>query len=152
MAPLGFEAQLRAVESETAAKVRGWAKVSTHSLLFYPDFTSARANFNKDKVQRLARIFNDEGCHRHNMSHSIVGNIEEKDLQAALALSEVSIDDLQRREDPPRIFLPTGSFIRCTHGSSRVNALDESQSFDRWWTLALFTGMVFQNFSIAHIN
>lgn len=152
MALSDFETQLIAVETETNAKIRGWARVSTHSLLFYPDFAPAGANFCKEKVQRLTRVFDEEGCHRQNTSYCIPGNIDESDLQAALRLSEVGLDDLQRRDDPPRVFLPVGRFVRCAYGSSRINALEETRSVDHWWTIALYTGMFVSSTRTQHAN
>ena len=152
MASSELEAQSVAANAESAAKFCGWAKIPTNSLLFYPDFACARVISQRDKVERLKRIFSEEGCHRQSTCFCIPGDIDTLSFREALTISGVTENDLRRREDPPRIFLPTGSFIKCAYGSSRVHALEQIQPHDQWWTIELHRGMCVVQYMMAHTN
>lgn len=95
MTSFRLEAKSRALNSEKAAKFCGWARVSTSSLVFYPDFTPADIRSQPEKVERLKRIFKQEGCDRENASYDIPGDITAATLSAALDHSEVSREKLQ---------------------------------------------------------
>lgn len=140
MAAFSLEAQSRALNTERAAKFCGLAKVLTSSLVFYPNFTPSNISSQPEKVERLRRIFHQEGCDRGNTNHCIPGDITAAALSAALDLSELSRDTLQNRADPPTLFLPQGAFIRCARGSSRVRAIEEFRPTDSWWTIELYVG------------
>lgn len=93
------------------------------------------------KVQHLTRVFKQQGCDRANERHAIPGTVTEKELQDALAYSNLSLNDLRFSHRPPFLNFPPGTFIRCAQGRSRIAALTQTSPMgDRWWPVELFIG------------
>ncbi|ROT37121.1 hypothetical protein SODALDRAFT_400815 [Sodiomyces alkalinus F11] len=67
----------------------------------------------KDKVERLAKIFELEGCNRLNPAHSIPGSISADILRSALQYSDLSTEDLRSIS------------VECLQGKHRLAALRE---------------------------
>ena len=100
-----LEARSAAANAESAAKFCGWAKIPTAHYFFI--LTSRPLIFQRVKVERLIRIFNEEGCHRQSTCFRIPGDIDASSFREALAILGVTENVLGRRDDPPRIFLPS---------------------------------------------
>lgn len=124
---------------ERNLKYKGSAKVSLESLTFPPDIGTFDSDVRVKKVRHLQRVFNIEGYDRMNPKHFIPGDIQADVLQQALTKSNLTAAALGRKE-PPMLYLPTGSNIRCPHGRSRVTALEQSKRLDKWWTIELYVG------------
>jgi hypothetical protein len=114
-------------------------KVGLNSL----EFCDGR-EVDKKIVGNLVEIFEKSryGCDREHDSHVIKGHIDPNDLNRILALSNLTLEDLQRslvsHSYRPRI--ETGNLkIRCLDGQHRVEA---AKSFllpsDLWWTVKLY--------------
>ena len=122
------------LSNEISSKLQGTAKVALDSLSFDPLDQPDRHN-----VERLVKMFRIEGCNRLNPIHFVSGAVAADVLQASLAYSNLTADDL-RSSTPPTLRLPHGAQIDCLHGKHRVAALRESRYLSPWWTVRLYVG------------
>lgn len=139
--PVGdLEYRSKALKGERASKFKGYVKVPTCSLVFFPDCTPSDQNVSRKKVNHMKRIMKREGCDRLNPRHVIVGDIDAAALAAALGHCMPPLDKIPGASEPFMLHLPQGVFIRCAQGRSRVRALEEMRDVDRWWVIELYVG------------
>ncbi|KAF4468983.1 intracellular transport uso1 [Fusarium albosuccineum] len=119
---------------------QGVVRVTIDALLFAPDYSSRNHNVDTAKVARLKQIFEQEGCNRYDPQNFITGIIDQDVFQKALVRSRLTSESLQGVGEPPMLFLPPNTYVRCDQGKSRVKALAKTRGLFHWWTLKLFTG------------
>ncbi|KAM5358834.1 hypothetical protein ACJZ2D_014932 [Fusarium nematophilum] len=124
---------------EKKQKFQGVVRVRIEDLAFAPDDSPCDCNINEQKVARLKRVFETEGCDRTNPQNFILGEIPEDILQEAIKRSNLTPESLRDKEEPPVLYLPRGTYVRCTQGRSRAKAILDIQKLGCWWPIELYT-------------
>ncbi|KAM7183170.1 Protein of unknown function (DUF3723) domain containing protein [Rhypophila sp. PSN 637] len=95
---------------------------------------------NKTAVAYLGSVLVDS-CKSHLWSHQIPVRVTPDQLHEILALSQVSLEDLNR-ELPSTDFnyrkLQTRRNVECIHGKQRYEAAIESLGEEEWWTVRIY--------------
>ncbi|KAH7037964.1 uncharacterized protein B0I36DRAFT_73316 [Microdochium trichocladiopsis] len=94
--------KLEELQSEIASKFCGTARIALNCIYF-----SATDVLDPQKLDHLVGIFRHEGCDRVNPSHFLAATISATMLESALALSRLSLSDLNN-VSPPLLHLPPG--------------------------------------------
>ena len=133
------------LDADTAAKksmcYRGIARAPLHALKFGHGIVAARhRDLSYENVIRLQRIYEQVGCSRLQEENFINAVIEDDELDVALSLHGMSLDDmrsLQWPQDAPTLHLDN---LQCLDGMHRIEAarrfLNEN---DKWWIVRLFS-------------
>lgn len=118
--------------------LRGYAKIGFEHLDFKRPLYGARA-FDQKNVDRLARVFELEGCWRLELGHYITAVIDNGTLQQAMNLSGVSLEDMKDPTNLPWLTLPGNCQISCLYGIHRIAAaMQILLPGDRWWSVTLY--------------
>jgi hypothetical protein len=120
---------------------RGIARVPLHALNFGHRFVvDKHRDLSHENVARLEKIYKQVGCFRLQEENVINAVIEDDDLDAALSLQGMSLDDMRNLrwpQDAPSLHLEN---VQCLSGMHRIEAarhfLDEN---DKWWIVRLFS-------------
>jgi len=138
------------LNDEISSRLQGTARVSLDYLSF--DDPDGLDDLERDNVERLAKLFELEGCNRLSPAYSIPGSISANALQASLHCSSLTIEDLQSTQ-PPTLCLPHGTQIECLQGRHRIAALRKFKKLHPWWTVRLYVGMsIVRSYSIRVLN
>ncbi|KAF4998780.1 hypothetical protein FDECE_11708 [Fusarium decemcellulare] len=124
---------------EKRQKFQGIVRVRIEDLIFAPDDSPCDCNIDEKKVARLKHVFVTEGCDRTNPQNFILGEIPRGVLQAAIQQSNLTPESLRDNEEPPMLYLPRGTSIRCAQGRSRAKAILDIQKLGCWWPIELYT-------------
>ena len=119
---------------------KGWARVKLSSFDFEKSLHYGHRAKLDTNVNRLRKIFREEGCRRLDDDNFAAGIVNAEGLHEALAASNLHEEDLRQipTSDTPCLRLEK---IDCVHGMHRILAGRHFlRDHDRWWIVCLFTG------------
>jgi hypothetical protein len=137
MTSLHFSQREVALANERRLKFQGVAKVNLDEICF--DSQSNR-QLDRKNVERLCKIFREEGCQHLAVEHRIPAIVSQRGLATALAAANISAHTLQshRESDVPHLRFPAGQ-LHGLHGRHRVAAgLDVLLPSTRWWAVDIY--------------
>ncbi|KUL81736.1 hypothetical protein ZTR_09842 [Talaromyces verruculosus] len=137
MTSLHFSQREIALANEGRLKFQGVAKVNLGEICF--DSQSNR-QLDQKNVERLCKIFREEGCHHLAVENRIPVIVSPRGLAAALAAANISAHTLQshRESEVPHLRFPPGQ-LHGLHGRHRVAAgLDVLLVSTRWWAVDIY--------------
>lgn len=127
------------LDAERRLKYRGSARISLENLIFC---SSNGSKLDGKVVNHLKARFESDECFRLDKRNHIPAKIDQKVLDRALQLSNISTDALQSNglNGYPRLTLPDGCRLVCLDGRHRLQAASEFFKFskNRWWTVDLY--------------
>ncbi|EDN06477.1 predicted protein [Histoplasma mississippiense (nom. inval.)] len=139
-----MESLLRFTERETRLaterrlKFQGTAKVDLDQIFFDPQ--SSRQLDHKN-VDRLCRIFQEEGCQSMPLAHRVPAAVSRQNLAAALQRANVSARELLTNPEPemPHLRFPPGK-LQGLHGRHRIAAgLEVLSPAHRCWVVDVYS-------------
>ena len=112
----------------------GAAKVRLASLDYHHKVDDAN-------VKRLAALMRESTCDRSNKINHVTATIDKDVLDEALALSNLTLEELARGEvhGYPELSLPLGQTLQCLHGADRLAAAGKVlHSEEPFWVVDLY--------------
>jgi hypothetical protein len=133
----------RAISREKASKFRGKARVMLKVLYFSPE---RMRDINRENVERLKEIFEEEGCLRKEPPERhvpVVIDIRELNRAIECSDSDTTLDTLLDNpgELPPLLKFPPNTRIECLNGKHRIQAAKECATLnplEKWWIVDLY--------------
>ena len=123
-----------------ATYLRGIARVQLDALDFHPLVQQKCRKVSQTNVRRIQNIFEKVGCLRLQEENFIDAVVDDASLDNAVAVSQVSRNELlclREGQELPLLYIRS---IECLSGLHRIEAaksfLGES---DQWWTVRLFS-------------
>ncbi|KAH7031054.1 uncharacterized protein B0I36DRAFT_267727, partial [Microdochium trichocladiopsis] len=127
--------KLEELQSEIASKFCGIARIAANCIYF----SQTDGDIDAEKLDHLVGIFRHEGCDRANPSHFLAATIPSTMLESALALSRLSLSDLNN-VSPPLLHLPPGEQVGGLYGRHRIAAVLQDDRLASWWPVKLYAG------------
>lgn len=120
---------------------RGFARVQLNALNFdHPLVQQKHRKVLQKNVRRLHKIFEKIGCLRLQEENFINAVIDDASLDDAVAVSQVSRDELLNLREGQELPLLNLRNVECLSGLHRTEA---AKAFlndnDQWWTVRLFS-------------
>lgn len=126
----------RQLAAEQQIKYQGTAIVELEHISFDPLIDQ---EVDQRNVERLSKIFLQNGCQRLNVRNHVTATIPRRFLDRVRHAAGLTLDQLRSlRQSPPRLDF-SGTEVKCLHGKHRLKAAAEVLPHsDRWWTVDLY--------------
>ncbi|EER43197.1 conserved hypothetical protein [Histoplasma capsulatum H143] len=137
MESLQFTERETCLAAERRLKFQGAAKVNLDQIFFDPQSSQQLDHKN---VDRLCRIFQEEGCRSMPLAHRVPAAVSRQHLAAALQRANVSACDLLTNPEPqmPHLRFSPGQ-LRGLHGRHRIAAgLEVLSPAHSWWVVDIY--------------
>jgi hypothetical protein len=141
-----LQAQERRLEAEKGIKYKGTASIKIEVLQFRSDKIKTTDKAKKEverpkNVERLEKVFRDEGCLRLDFKNHIPAVIDQQQLDTALRAAGITADQLltKSHDSYPELEFPPGYKLECLKGSGRGGAAPHVlPPGDKRWTVDLY--------------